>query len=76
MWFFTNGIVVFDKETRDDYLRAGFTLVEEPKHDAIIEGQISVDEALEEVDNANEEHDADRTIREKSKKSSRPIKPV
>lgn len=31
MYKFTNGIVVFDKETRDKYINAGMTLVEEEK---------------------------------------------
>ena len=32
MYKFTNGVVVYDKETRDKYINAGMTLVkEEPK---------------------------------------------
>lgn len=31
MYKFTNGIVVFDKETRDAYIRAGMVLVKEDK---------------------------------------------
>lgn len=29
MYKFTNGIVVFDKETRDNYIKAGMKLIEE-----------------------------------------------
>ena len=28
MYKFTNGLVVFDKETRDQFIKAGYTLVE------------------------------------------------
>lgn len=31
MYKFTNGIVVFDKETRDAYIKAGMTLIKEEK---------------------------------------------
>ena len=31
MYKFTNGIVVFDKETRDAYIKAGMVLVKEEK---------------------------------------------
>ena len=31
MYKFTNGIVVFDKETRDNYIKAGMKLIEEEK---------------------------------------------
>ena len=31
MYKFTNGIVVYDIETRDKYIKAGLTLVEEEK---------------------------------------------
>ena len=31
MYKFTNGIVVFDKETRDAYIKAGITLIKEEK---------------------------------------------
>ena len=29
MYKFTNGIVVFDEKTRDDFIKAGYKLVEE-----------------------------------------------
>ena len=44
MYKFTNGIVVFDEKTRDEYIKAGFKLVE---------SQVIIDEAIEEVDNEN-----------------------
>lgn len=31
MYKFTNGIVVFDEKTRDDFVKAGYRLVEEEK---------------------------------------------
>lgn len=31
MYKFTNGLVVFDKETKEQYLKAGYKLVEEKK---------------------------------------------
>ena len=31
MYKFTNGIVVFDEKTRDDFIKAGYKLVEEKK---------------------------------------------
>lgn len=31
MYKFTNGIVVFDEKTRDDFIKAGYKLVEKEK---------------------------------------------
>ena len=31
MYKFTNGIVIFDEKTRDDFIKAGYRLVEEEK---------------------------------------------
>jgi hypothetical protein len=31
MYRFTNGVVVYDKETRDKYIKAGMTLIKEDK---------------------------------------------
>lgn len=31
MYKFTNGIVVFDEKTRDDFIKAGYNLVKEEK---------------------------------------------
>lgn len=31
MYKFTNGIVVFDEKTRDDYIKAGYQLVKKTK---------------------------------------------
>ena len=33
MYKFTNGIVVFDEKTRDDFIKAGYKLVDEDKRD-------------------------------------------
>ena len=35
MYKFTNGIVVFDEETKDTYIKAGFKLIEEKKEESI-----------------------------------------
>lgn len=60
MYKFTNGIVVFDEKTRDEYIKAGFKLVER---------QVTIDEAIEEVDNENK--DDDRIVERKSKPSNK-----
>lgn len=60
MYKFTNGIVVFDEKTRDEYIKAGFKLVE---------GQVTIDEAIEEVDNENK--DDDRIVEGKSKQCNK-----
>lgn len=72
MYKFTNGIVVFDEETKNEYLRAGFRLVEEPKDNEPIEGQISVDEAIKEV----EEADESRIISKEPRRSSKTTRKV
>ena len=43
MYKFTNGIVVFDKETRDAYIKAGMHLVEEKKVESKKETDILFD---------------------------------
>lgn len=44
MYKFTNGLVVFDEKTRDEYINAGYKLIEH---------QVTIDEAIEEADNEN-----------------------
>lgn len=60
MYKFTNGIVVFDEKTRDEYIKAGFKLVE---------SQVTIDEAIEEVDNEN--RDNSRVVDGKSKQRNK-----
>lgn len=50
MYKFTNGIVVFDEKTRDDFIKAGYKLVEEEKIKEVnLEDEnTSNDEAIEE----------------------------
>lgn len=69
MYKFTNGIVVFDEKTRDNYLKAGYKLVNnkvDKKVDNKIEKQL--------VDN-NEENDEnssnDGTIEEKPRRNKK-----
>ena len=44
MYKFTNGIVVFDGETKDAYIKAGMHLVEEKKVESPKEVDVLVDE--------------------------------
>lgn len=44
MYKFTNGIVVFDEETRDAYIKAGMHLVEENKVESPKEANVIVNE--------------------------------
>ena len=60
MYKFTNGIVVFDEKTRDEDIKAGFKLVE---------SQVTIDEAIEEVDNENK--DNSRVVDGKSKQRNK-----
>lgn len=72
MYKFTNGIVVFDKKTRDDFLKAGFTLEKQENNDEPIKGQIDIDEAIEEtIEEQNENEKNNSTIDTKSKSSKR-----
>lgn len=50
MYKFTNGIVVFDEKTRDDFIKAGYRLVEEEKieEDKSEDENISNDGTIEE----------------------------
>lgn len=57
MYKFTNGIVVFDEKTRDDFIKAGYRLVEEKK--------------IEEVKLEDENTSNDGTIEEKSRGSKK-----
>lgn len=73
MYKFTNGIVVFDEKTKNDYLRAGFRLIEDSKKDnEPIEGQISVDEAIKEI----EEENGDKSFAKESKRSSKTTRKI
>ena len=65
MYKFTNGIVVFDEETKDAYIKAGMHLVEEEKVEDKKETDILVDEqGVEETRSSNEEvHSSDRKKR-------------
>jgi len=42
MYKFSNGVVIFDKSTADEYIKAGYKLIEQ---------QITVDEAIKEKTN-------------------------
>lgn len=57
MYKFTNGIVVFDEKTRDDFIKAGYRLVEEEKTKEV---------KLEDENTSN-----DGTIKEKSRGSKK-----
>lgn len=57
MYKFTNGIVVFDEKTRDDFIKAGYKLVEEEK--------------IEEDKSKDENTSNDGTIEEKFRRSKK-----
>ena len=57
MYKFTNGIVVFDEKTRDDFIKAGYKLVEEEK--------------IKEVNLENENTSNDGIIEEKPRGSKK-----
>ena len=57
MYKFTNGIVVFDEKTRDDFIKAGYRLVKEEK--------------TEESKSEDENTSNDGTIKEKSRGSKK-----
>ncbi len=57
MYKFTNGIVVFDEKTRDDFIKAGYKLVK--------------DEKKKEVKLENENISNDGTIEEKPRGSKK-----
>lgn len=57
MYKFTNGIVVFDEKTRDDFIKAGYKLVEEEK--------------IEEDKSKDENTSNDGTIEEKPRGSKK-----
>lgn len=48
MYKFTNGIVVFDKKTRDAYIKAGMRLVKEEKPKEVTDENNSNDGVIEE----------------------------
>ena len=57
MYKFTNGIVVFDEKTRDDFIKTGYKLVEEEK--------------IKEVNLENENTSNDGIIEEKPRGSTK-----
>ena len=57
MYKFTNGIVVFDEKTRDDFIKVGYRLVKEKK--------------IKEVKLEDENTSNDGTIKEKSRGSKK-----
>ena len=57
MYKFTNGIVVFDEKTRDDFIKTGYKLVEEEK--------------IKELNLENENTSNDGTIKEKFRGSKK-----
>ena len=57
MYKFTNGIVVFDEKTRNDFIKAGYKLVEEEK--------------IEEDKSKDENTSNDGTIEEKPRGSKK-----
>ena len=57
MYKFTNGIIVFDEKTRDDFIKAGYKLVK--------------DEKKKEVKLENENTSNNGTIKEKSRGSKK-----
>lgn len=57
MYKFTNGIVVFDEKTRDDFIKAGYRLVKEEK--------------IEESKSEDENTSNDGTIEEKPRGSEK-----
>ena len=57
MYKFTNGIVVFDEKTRDDFIKAGYRLVKEEK--------------IKEVKLEDENTSNDGTIEEKPRRSKK-----
>lgn len=66
MYKFTNGIVVFDRKTKDEYLNAGYKLLKEKKDNYV--------ENVTEINNENcnesieEEHTKNNTKIRKGKK--------
>lgn len=60
MYKFTNGIVVFDEKTRDDFIKAGYRLVKEEK--------------IKEVKLEDENTSNNGTIEEKSRGSKKTSK--
>lgn len=64
MYKFTNGVVVFDEKTKEEYVKAGLKLMDEP-----IAGQITIDEVIEEEINENQNNDDFK--KRKSERSSK-----
>ncbi|MBS7020364.1 MAG: hypothetical protein KH135_00620 [Firmicutes bacterium] len=79
MYKFTNGIVVFDEKTRDNYLKAGYKLeIKSKKIESqhIPPGIVKFDEEIEGADinvgsTKNENSSNDGTIEEKPRRSKK-----
>lgn len=56
MYKFTNGIVVFDEKTRDEFIKAGYRLIKEKTKEVKLDG---------------DKTDNDRTIEEKHTKCNK-----
>ena len=46
MYKFTNGVVVYDEATRDKYIKAGMTLINEPKKEVKEVGEKEIQEEI------------------------------
>lgn len=74
MYKFTNGIVVFDEKTRDDFIKAGYRLVDIDKSIEMVapvsnELNRAITTKINEVLNENTSNDG--TIKEKSRGSKK-----
>lgn len=69
MYKFTNGIVVFDEKTRDEYLKTGYKLVKEIEHEVVNED--SDEKTVEQIEELNgNETNNDRIIEEEHTRSN------
>lgn len=68
MYKFTNGMVVFDEKTRDEFIKAGYRLIKEEVN--CINNDIN--EVINEINEAeNENTSNDGTIEEKPRRSKK-----
>lgn len=68
MYKFTNGIVVFDEKTRDEFIKAGYRLIKEEANC----NKDDINEAINEINEAeNENTSNDGTIEEKPRRSKK-----
>lgn len=68
MYKFTNGIVVFDEKTRDNYLKTGYKLVEKVIKEQSTENE---EQPVENNKELNENSSNDGTIEEKPRRSKK-----